>query len=158
MDSSLGAGYHRTISPDDIRKGLSFRAPISIEKTAVWTLALCGDKLGKKTCLGKNPVDFNRALSGQDPEAKNALYYFQFAVLGKKLHSVYTGLAEGAPALKAHLKEKEDLRDSAFLKQVDRAFSLMRAIQSVPPYTSRSGDVLWIEIPVAGLDPLACRK
>ncbi len=156
MDGKSKA-FTKSLSFDEIRKGTAFRVPVSMDKVAVYGLFICGDKSGKKSCVGKKAMDINMAAAGKNKdEAQNGLFYYQFALIGSQLQSVYSGVSKGVKSLIEHLKTVEGIKDPDVFAQLDKASQLMHVIQSIPPYTSKSGDTLWIEIPVAALDKSTC--
>ena len=133
------------IDIDDIEKGRLISFKYDMQKKGVFGIFLCSDAAQAKTCAGKEAADFNRILNQKNPLATDAIYYFQFGLFDSSFPTVFTGLPRGVADVREIIGED-------YSTELEESARLMRAIRSFPPTTNRVGEVITVELPIAGLD------
>jgi len=154
MDTSgkTKAPISRVISLKEITQGTKLSLPVNLKQTGVYGIYICGDAANVRSCSGKKPADFNRILNFRDLDVSaNAVFYYQFAVLGLDYATVYTGTANGVSGAREQLSAKKPMND--WKPQLDKAASLMRGVKSLPPKTVVEGNVVTLELQLAMINP-----
>ncbi len=150
------ATVSRMLSLSDIAQGASFDLPVDLKKTAVYGIYVCGDAAGVRSCGGKKAANFNRILNKQDlDQEKNTVFYYQFSVIGLAYATVYTGTADGVPAVREELEKTKGMKGD-WWAQMDKVKALMKDVKSIPPTTVRNENIITLEIPIAKLSPEGC--
>ncbi|MDQ3235452.1 MAG: hypothetical protein M3Q07_26880, partial [Pseudobdellovibrionaceae bacterium] len=138
----------RTISLKEIVDGTKISLPVNLKQKGVYGIYICTDAANTRSCGGKQPADFNKILNFRELDvAANAVFYYQFAVLGLSYPTVFTGLAQNVDGARDQLDAKE------WKPQLDKAATMMRGVKSLPPKTVVEGNVVTLELQVAMINP-----
>jgi hypothetical protein len=146
------APISRTISLKDITQGTKLNLPVNLNDTGVYGIYICTDAAGKRSCGGKPAADFNKILNHKQLDlASNAVFYYQFSVLGLDYATLYSGSPETIGNVREELKERKGNRD--WRPELEKAANIMRDVKSYPPKTERQGHAILMELPVAMVNP-----
>jgi hypothetical protein len=142
----------RTVSLKELSQGVKFPLPVNPKETGVYGIYICSDQAGKRSCGGKPAADFNKIFnhSGLDAAA-NAVFYYQFAVLGLDYATVYAGAPANIVDARQEMKNRKSKRD--WKAELDKAANMMTGVKSFPPRTVREGRNMVLELPVAMVNP-----
>ncbi len=151
-DGKSSTPISRTISLKEIAQGTKLSLPVNLKETGVYGIYICSDEAGKRSCGGKPAADFNRILNHKDLDvAANAVFYYQFTVLGLDYATVYSGLPSNIGEAREELAERKSKRD--WKPELEKAANMMRGVKSFPPKTVRDGKAIVLELPVAMVNP-----
>lgn len=146
------APISRTISLKEITQGTKVSLPVNLKETGVYGIYICSDEAGKRSCSDKPAADFNKILNHRDLNiAANAVFYYQFTVLGLDYATVYSGLPSNIGEAREELAEQRPKKD--WKPELEKAASMMRDVKSFPPRTVREGNTIVLELPVAMVNP-----
>jgi hypothetical protein len=142
----------RMIALKDIIQGTKVSLPVNLKESGVYGIYICGDAAGKRSCGGKKAADFNEILNHRDLDvAANAVFFYQFAVLGMDYPTLYTGTETAVPQARQQLAAKNPKRD--WKPELEKAAGLMRGVKSLPPNTVREGNAIVLELQLAMINP-----
>lgn len=129
----------------------------STQKTGVYGIYICSDDARSRRCSGKKAADFNKIFNFQGlQEAKNAVFYYQFAVIGLDYATVYNGTPNNVGTAREQLAAKKPRKDLS--SQLEKAAGLMRGVKSLSPTTFVADKVMTLQLELAMIDPSgACR-
>lgn len=151
-NSKTKAPITSTISLKDIAQGTQVSLPVNLKETGVYGIYICTDAAEKRRCGGKPAADFNKILNHKELDvASNAVFYYQFSVLGLDYATIYSGSPETVGSVREQLKEKKSDRD--WRPELEKAANMMRGVKSYPPRTERQGHAIVMELPVAMVNP-----
>lgn len=153
MAEDGGKVISRSISLKEIIEGTKVSLPVNLKKTGVYGIYICGDAANARSCGGKKPADFNKILNFRELDvAANAVFYYQFAVIGLDYATVYTGLPnKGMNDARNEIQERKPSKD--WKPQLEKAANMMRGVKSLPPKTTVEGNVVTLELQVAMVNP-----
>ncbi len=140
----------------DIYNELTVDLPVANEKGSLFGLFLCSDAAKAGRCAGKKPANFNAIIGGSnDPAKRDAMFYFQFAVLKPKSAMVYGGSDRSLPGAREDLVD-QSLGGSALDEDMKKVGILMREMRSLPPVSVAADENTAIAVQVAMLDSAKC--
>lgn len=142
----------RTLSIQEIIDGTRVTLPIDLKESGVYGIYICGDAAGTRSCGGKQAADFDRILAFKDLDiAANAVFYYQFSVIGLDQAAVYSGAAKDIGGAREQLVAKKPNKD--WRAQLLKASAMMKGVESLPPVTVVEKDIVTMELQLAMANP-----